>query len=58
MVSPIGEDLPGYLNPLTGAYHDTSFSRFVRAAVATRPTAASLIRTSCCSRRGGLSTSR
>ncbi len=26
------EDLLGYLNPLTGAYHDTPFSRFVRAA--------------------------
>ena len=26
------EDLLGYLNPLTGAYHDTLFSRFVRAA--------------------------
>ena len=26
------EDMLGYLNPLTGAYHDTPFSRFVRAA--------------------------
>ena len=26
------EDLLGYLNPLTGAYQDTPFSRFVRAA--------------------------
>lgn len=28
------EDLIGYLNPIDGAYHDTTFSRFVRAAAA------------------------
>lgn len=28
------EDLLGYLNPIDGAYHDTTFSRFVRAAAA------------------------
>ncbi len=28
------EDLLGYANPLTGAYHDTGFSRFLRAAAA------------------------
>ena len=28
------EDLLGYLNPIDGTYHDTTFSRFVRAAAA------------------------
>lgn len=28
------EDLLGYANPLTGAYHNTGFSRFLRAAAA------------------------